>query len=498
MTRLSNYRFIFQWGTILGLCILVRLPHFLTHHFYFDEDEALIGIMAQDLLSGDAFPYYFYGQNYGLSIFETVSVAGCIKIFGSGIWALRIGGLLIFSLGVTFIYRTFKARELSGLFTCSVVFLVLAFPTWYLWGAMVRGGYVTAFAASCVIFFITQRKESKNYDAWLLGLMMYIAYEGHGLVLLPILPLVLDWWLKREGKWKSALIIPAVALTSLYGMRHLFVIDGKSEAPPISWAGMKWENFTEHMEGWINGFSGFYFYGVNFDPPFYWNVGLYILFIVMIVAIVVGIWRATLKQKMIATFVLLAIGIDLLLLAQIQEYAPRYFIGIFTGILFLLLYLFVNVEFRIKRILTAALAVTAFIGITTGSKMRRHWYEGKNFADGLEQVYTYAKNQKNVKAVIALDNQYAWNYMFGDDIPATNLCWENRTRQFSDRVKEVFEKDPDGIMMTGFYGISMGIEELEGFKEESIHPVPEFFVFRRVTRAHIEKGRERFYCMDEL
>ena len=498
MGRLKNYRFIFQWGIILGVCILVRLPHFLTHHFYFDEDEALVGIMAQDLLSGDAFPYYFYGQNYGLSIFETVSVAGCIKLFGSGIWALRIGGLLVFSLGVTFIYRTMRERELSWLLTLSVVFLVLAFPTWYLWGAMVRGGYVTAFTACCIIFFITQRRSPKGYDAWILGLLMYISYEGHVLILLPVLPLILDWWLRQESKWKSALIIPATTLALLYGMRHLFVIDGKSEAPPLLWSGMQWENFTEHIDGWINGFSGFYFYAVNFDPPEYWRVGLYVLMLVMVATIVVGMWKATLKQKVIAVFVLLAIGVDLLLLAQIQDYAPRYFIGAFTGVLFLLLYLSVNVEFRIKQIFAPALAIVAFVGITTGSKMRRHWYDGKNFPDALEQVYAYMKEQKGVKAVIALDNQYAWNYMFGDDIPASNLCWENRTRQFSNQVKEVFENNPDGLMMTGFYGVSMGIEELDGFWEESVRVVPEFFVLRKVTRAHMEKGRETYYCMDEL
>ena len=75
--------FGFSFLLIFLVCILVRLPHFLSKDFFFDGDEAMIGIMAQDFLSGKGLSLYFYGQNYGFSSLEVLSTSLFIKLIGN-------------------------------------------------------------------------------------------------------------------------------------------------------------------------------------------------------------------------------------------------------------------------------------------------------------------------------------------------------------------------------------------------------------------------------
>ena len=393
MTALKFNKDIFflRWGLILGLCVLARLPHILNENFfYFDDDEALIGIMAQEMLRGELFPYFFCGQNYGLSFFETLSVAGCIKIFGSGIWALRIGGLLLFSLGITFIYQTLKSRNMSFLFSAGVAVLLITFPTWYLWGAMVRGGYVTSFAAVSIIFFVTQKKEAFRFENILMGFLLYTAYESHVLILIPVLPFVFEWWRDKPQRWMNAVKIISTSLILIYGLRYLFSNESQSYLNPISIEKMKLSTLLSYLSEWIHSFSGFYFYSVNFNPPDYWQVGLYLLLAVMIVTIILGVWKISGKKRTIALLCLVAIVFGFLVLAQVKDYAPRYMIGSYTGILFLVLYLIINSEFYLKKAMVYTMALISFVGITTGSKMPRHWYFGQqSFLTSLDLVHDY-------------------------------------------------------------------------------------------------------------
>ncbi|MEZ5283502.1 MAG: hypothetical protein R2712_01585 [Vicinamibacterales bacterium] len=47
-----------------------RLPQLLSPHLFLDGDEAVIGLMARHVADGRALPLFFYGQNYGLALFE--------------------------------------------------------------------------------------------------------------------------------------------------------------------------------------------------------------------------------------------------------------------------------------------------------------------------------------------------------------------------------------------------------------------------------------------
>jgi hypothetical protein len=150
------HKFWFQWMLAWMVCMLVRLPYWLGSHVSFDGDEAIVGIMAQDLLAGKNVPVYFYGQQYGFSFVEVLGCAIGILLFGNTVWALKWGSLLVFSLGIGFLFRFFIKKGVGFWWALAGIVFIALFPGWIVWAAKARGGYVTAFSAVCILFYLSQ------------------------------------------------------------------------------------------------------------------------------------------------------------------------------------------------------------------------------------------------------------------------------------------------------------------------------------------------------
>jgi len=489
-----------SWIVILGLSILVRLPHFLSVQFCYDDDEALIGIMAQNLIKGIDIPFFFYGQNYGLSFFETLSVALFLPILGSNIWALRMGGLLIFSLGLSFIWKVFREKQTNLWLSIAILILFITFPTWYLFGAMVRGGYVTALAASCILFYLTQLEKQHWVHSILIAILLFIGLEAHVLIAVPVIPFVIGWWLKHPRKTESAIIISSLVGLSMLFVKIHFAQNGLSEMRPVNLESMNEINLRMHLKGWLHGFSSFYFFNGDVVIPPYWVNGLNALFFLMMAFLLIGIIQICLSKPhyskiVVIVTVMLAILCEIVLFSTVDEYSPRYFIGLFTGVLFLLLYLSIQAKFRLKKWMITLMAVISLIGISSGSKMWRDYHQGGALLKHLAEVYDYAQSN-GCKAIIALNDQFIWNFQYGGVIPATNLCWHNRTDQFSSRVKKIFEEEPNRLMLFGFNSEPMGLEELPGFIDSVVVVNSHFFILPHVTERHLQKGREKYFCYE--
>src|SRR5262249_9449128 len=66
----------------VAVAVAVRLPHLLGGHVALDGDESIVGLMARDLLEGRRVPVFFYGQRYGLALFEVAPLAAAFRLFG--------------------------------------------------------------------------------------------------------------------------------------------------------------------------------------------------------------------------------------------------------------------------------------------------------------------------------------------------------------------------------------------------------------------------------
>lgn len=447
------------------------------------------------MLSGQGISYYFYGQNYGLSIFESLAVAGCIPFFGNTFWSLKFGALLIFTLGLTFLYKSIKDKSSSRMLNIFLMLLLSTFPTWYLWGSMSRGGYVTAFAAACIIYYLSQKQNTRTWVTIALAILLFITYDAHSFLILPVLPFLMIWWLKKEDKIKSGILFGSITLGLMLFIPWAMSQSQLSDRIPLEFANLSWKNLSLHLSSWDHGFSGYFYFFADIEPPKYWLIGLFSVAILFLLSIVYLSYRGFKTHWKLILFCVLSFGLGLVVLSTIDKNTPRYMIGIYTIFLFLFVFLVTHVKSKLKLIIVSVLIAFSIIGVTAGSKISRHWIEGENFAESMNTTYEYAKKNK-IKAVFSLNHQFTWNYLYGDEIPATNLCWRNRTNEFSEKVKNQFNSVPSSVMLIGMPNYSFGVEKTEGFEFDTTGISQSTYILRNVKEAHLINGRKNYPCYE--
>ena len=68
------------------LAAVSRLPYIHSPFMFLTGDEAVLGLMAKHTFEGKVIPAFFYGQHYGLCIFETL--AGALAFSMGGVSAI--------------------------------------------------------------------------------------------------------------------------------------------------------------------------------------------------------------------------------------------------------------------------------------------------------------------------------------------------------------------------------------------------------------------------
>lgn len=489
----SFLKFAACFGVIFVLSILVRLPHFLSKNFWFDGDEAIIGIMAQDLLAGTRFPFYFYGQNYGLSTFEVLSTAAFEAVLGPGTWTLRLGGLFLFSLGITFVIRSLRGYSLPRWLMISLAVLMVSFPTWYLWGSMVRGGYVTAFLFVSVIFYCIFRMKPSRWQLFWIGAAAAIAFESHFLILLSFIP-ILAWWLfGQERYWKKIAFILTVFIAVVALFRFFGYVDTVFwEAPnaTFGWS-RQWHNLSVQIDGFMAGFSSFSHFEMNIERPAWWNVLLCIFLLVSILYLFIDFLQSSFRKRVYYGVVLGVTLVYLFVISIAATASPRYWIGLFTGMLFWMIFAAItNRENNTPGFFIGIVSLLSLMGIFSGSKMKQHWLDaGVNEQTAFRGLYDEIRRH-DVKALFVTDNfiQYQWNYLYGREIPASAFRQRERTQEFCDQVNEWYSNEPERVALAGLWGIFLTMDYVEGFNDYRYQVETKYFLNLNARKDFVEKG----------
>lgn len=190
--------------------IIIILSLFITRIFFLnsnifsvDGDEAILGLMALDLLNGEL-PVYFYGQTYGLSLLEVFPIAIWITLFGVSNIAIKLPMLLIFGIALYFLFKTMQSISASKKFWLSILFILLVIlsPTWLIWSLKARGGYLTSFLSSsifCYLLFSNINREKIKISLFaFLGILIIIIFEAQPLWLPPLIPLGVWFFLNNK------------------------------------------------------------------------------------------------------------------------------------------------------------------------------------------------------------------------------------------------------------------------------------------------------------
>src|SRR5262245_31944833 len=88
----------------VGLVVIAlsRLPQWLGGQLVPDGDECVVALMAKHLAEGRELSVYFWGQRYGLTIFESGAAAAAFRLFGPSDPALKGAMLFLWSIGFCF------------------------------------------------------------------------------------------------------------------------------------------------------------------------------------------------------------------------------------------------------------------------------------------------------------------------------------------------------------------------------------------------------------
>jgi len=139
-TRLGK-RDVLAVAALFSAALLVRWPLIDRGETLLHSDEAIVGIMAQDIAAGRSKPVFFYGQRY-MGALEAYVVAGLLGLVNRPIVALRLAPALFFAamVGVQYAMLTRWRGRVCGL--AGGLVLLASSPMFAQWSISARGGYV--------------------------------------------------------------------------------------------------------------------------------------------------------------------------------------------------------------------------------------------------------------------------------------------------------------------------------------------------------------------
>ncbi len=127
--------------TLFVGAIAVRWPLISRGETLLHSDEAVVGLMAQDIAAGRHYPIYFYGQRY-MGALEAYVIAAISPLIHDPIIALRMGPALFFAalVAVQFLMLTRWFGRRGGLVGAAT--LLAGSPMFAQWSISARGGYI--------------------------------------------------------------------------------------------------------------------------------------------------------------------------------------------------------------------------------------------------------------------------------------------------------------------------------------------------------------------
>ena len=201
-------RSIPAWIYVTALAVatlLSRLPQLLSRNLLLEGDECILGLMGMHVAQGREFPIFFYGQKYGLAIFEAPAAALSFIMFGSGAVPLKLAILAMWIVGITFYFLAF-ARVLGTARSFWITLLLVLMPAWGATAMKAWSGYVTAFSATGATLYLMTRTDLALVRWLIAGGTTAIIYFAHPLWLPGVFPIILYFlWLERRRiDWLAA------------------------------------------------------------------------------------------------------------------------------------------------------------------------------------------------------------------------------------------------------------------------------------------------------
>jgi hypothetical protein len=203
------------------VALMVRWPFIARGETLLNSDEAIVGLMAQDIAEGSRFPIYFYGQRY-MGALEAYVIAAVRPLCDDPITALRLGPACFFAVlvAVQFLMLTRWFGRVGGL--TGAVALLAASPMFVQWSISARGGYIEILVWGSLLWwayfewFVAPRPESHGaIRQATIGLLVGSGLWINPMIVIFLVPIALHALLSQvespNGRGSAAAIIRRVA-----------------------------------------------------------------------------------------------------------------------------------------------------------------------------------------------------------------------------------------------------------------------------------------------
>jgi hypothetical protein len=443
--KFIGYSMFIEWLLAFTLVILVRLPYLLGDHVFFDGDEAIIGIMARDLLSLQGSPFYFYGQQYGFSLFETLAAALFTLFLGSGVSSLKLGGMLLFSLGIQRLMRVFRIKG-AALHSYLLIALVMAmFPTWTVWATMLRGGYITAFVGLCIIIEQLLLHQVWHRKQWLIvGICAAVVTVAQVFFLLVVIPVMV--YRTSSITRKDLVAVFGSGIVALLLLRLPAYLNPDFWTPAGT-GSLHFSNLIHHfVADFWSYFSGSFLYDGPVEVPEAVLMGCMAFVALIVLLLIPVLWKnpRTANNELL----LLATGTAMAALPIIlfEHGGGRYLLGFFTGVLIICVHLFRASQLHFPRwgavwgLLQVAVLVPSSIGAGNyvNSLLRREL----NDMEALHQL-TDALQAEDMRHGIVTDWQLLWqlNYLMDEKASFRSQFGRDRIDRYYHSVNQCMQQE---------------------------------------------------------
>ena len=437
------------------VALVSRLPQLLSPALLLDGDEAVLGLMAQQLAAGGPWPVYFYGQHYGLSLFEAAAGALMFKLFGVHALALKAAMLLLWTGGVLAYYRALRALlpHAPGIALLLALTLCLC-PAWAVWSMKARGGYLTAFLLSGLLCWLLlgAGRLVGRVRPLLAGALFATIGAAQALWLPGLAPLVLwAWWRRRErgaalafmagaglclAGWSLAADVPTQAIWSPPGGRGLAAMLQAGPSLP--------SRLLDHLCG------AYYLQRVLPCPG---GAGLAAhLMGLLVAASLLGTALAIWRRRASGLAVALAAGSLATLLATlpVSGYGPRYLLPLTALVLLLLAARWQ--DGRRRGWLQGALLVCCLGGALGLWQFQRFSFQPGGAA--AVQALVSALQERGVRAVFSHDGLLQWQIAFysGPGMAVRSTAAEDRYPPYVAAANALLRRTPEAVAEVGLLG----------------------------------------------
>lgn len=489
---LMERSFLIEWLFAFVMVVLARLPYLLSDHVYFDGDEAVVGIMGRDLVNGVSFPIYFYGQQYGFSLFEAMSCGLFILFLGSSVWSLKLGGMLLFSLGVQRIVGIFRKLNFSITDYFLITFLVVLFPTWIVWGTKLRGGYITAFVA--VAFIVDQLIPNRNLNQrnWVvIACMTALVLVAQPFFIIPIFPALTRKLL--QCKPRNILLSVLSGIAALVILRLPAYLNVSHWNPSSMWS-FEVERIQIYLiDGFWSSFTGFFAFSDIYPVPDLVRSSVIAFSILTVSVFCYAIWKY--PKSVAANLILLTIGIALSALPISLFGVPgsRYLIPFFNGILLLWVFILAHSMMTSKKSRTGYLILSILILIPSLSGYDRFisfWLEPQlNDMEVLKELRSELE-ERQIRHGFVSEWQVHWqmNYLGNGESYFRYLSNEDRIQSIVDEVNQCYLDTACPIALLGSNWPLHEMQNVAGWNERIERINDRFYIMENPDRIYLETG----------